>query len=121
MFKEVTIGKKRVALLANGATPIYYHQVFKNDILQIFDQSDDPFKAVNVHAPEIAYILAKQAEYKDEVAKLSTLSYEDFITWLSQFEALDISGASDSIINVYLGDQETTSEAKKNEKENLKE
>lgn len=121
MFKEVTIGKKKVALLANGATPIYYHQVFKGDILQIFNQSDDPFTSVNSHAPEIAYILAKQAEYKEQIAKMSTLSYEDFITWLTQFEALDISSASDSIINVYLGDQDTSSEAKKNASENLKE
>lgn len=121
MFKEVTIGKKKVALLANGATPIYYNQVFKSDILKIFDQSDDPFAAVNVHAPEIAYIMAKQAEYKEQIAKLSTLNYEDFIQWLAQFEALDISGASDGILSVYLGDQDTSSEAKKNENEDLKE
>lgn len=121
MFKEVTIGKKKVALLANGATPIYYHQVFNGDILQIFDQSENPIAAVNTHAPEIAYILAKQAEYKDTIAKLSTLNYEDFINWLTQFEALDISSASDAIIDVYLGDQGTSSEAKKNDSADLKE
>ena len=121
MFKEVTIGKKKVALLANGATPLYYKQVFKKDIIKQFNDAPDELQAVTDSAPELAYIMAKQAENQNEIAKMSTLNFESYIAWISELNPLDIPMAADAIIAVYMGDQVPDSEPKKNKNVDQKE
>lgn len=41
MYGTVTIGKKRVAMLANAATPIRYKQLFKKDLLRILIKNSE--------------------------------------------------------------------------------
>lgn len=108
MFKEIKIGEKTVSLQANGATPLWFKQLFHKDIIAVLNGADDVEK-VSDCAPELAYVMAKQAEKAD----MTKTSREDFVAWLEQFEPLDILMASSDIITVYMGTKITSAESKK--------
>ena len=115
MYKEIVIGAgenpKTIGFLSNGVTPLFYKQVFKTDLLQMLTDSGD-MEIAGDKIPELAYIMAKQAEKAD----MSKANYEGYIEWLSQFEALDIVLKAAEIANVYISDSLTSVEPKKNGK-----
>ena len=41
MFREVTIGDKKIEMLANGATPFWYREVFSADFFTDAQTTDD--------------------------------------------------------------------------------
>lgn len=106
MYKEISIGKKtprKLALLANGATPLFYKQIFNRDLLQYLteDGSDEgSMEIASDKIPELAYIMARQAEKAD----MQKLSFEDYMQWLEGFEALDLTMNAAAIANVYISD-----------------
>ena len=101
MYKEIVIGAgenpKTIGFLSNGVTPLT-------------DSGDMEIAGDKI--PELAYIMAKQAEKAD----MSKANYEGYIEWLSQFEALDIVLKAAEIANVYISDSLTSVEPKKNGK-----
>ena len=115
MYKEIEIGggehAKTIAFLSNGVTPLFYKQVFKKDLLQALSNGGE-MEIAGDSVPELAFIMAKQAEKAD----MTKLNFESFIEWLSQFEALDIALNSAKIADVYLGDSMTSVDPKKNGK-----
>lgn len=123
MYKEISIGKKtprKLALLSNGATPLFYKQIFNRDLLQYLteDGSDEGnMEIASDKIPELAYIMAKQAEKAD----MQKLSFEDYMQWLEGFEALDITMNAAAIANVYISDSIPSVTPKKKGSEKQKE
>lgn len=113
MFKEIKIGDKNVSLLANGATPIRYRQLFHKDIITQMNSGTNADDAVEM-ASELAFIMAMSADKAD----MATLNMDAYYEWLEQFETFDIVQASEDIFAVYVGQEKTTSTAKK--KQNAK-
>lgn len=113
MFKEIKIGDKNVSLLANGATPIRYRQLFHKDIITQMNGGTNADDAVEM-ASELAFIMAMSANKAD----MTTLNMDAYYEWLEQFETFDIVQASEDIFAVYVGQEVTTTTAKK--KQNAK-
>lgn len=113
MFKEIKIGDKDVSLLANGATPIRYRNLFHKDIISKMNGEISADEAVEM-ASELAFIMAMSADKAD----MATLNRDAYDEWLEQFETFDIVQASEQIFSVYVGQEVTTSTAKK--KQNAK-
>lgn len=117
MYKEVKVGNTTVPMLANGATPIRYKLIFHKDILSEFKSIEgDESKIVTIG--ELAYVMAMQAKAHDGKYDIARLNEEDYMTWLEQFDPFDIEMASDKIVDVYIGNTQTSSEAKKKEEKN---
>lgn len=122
MFKELNRNGVKMNLLANGATPYIYKNVFKEDLLlgmntnQLNTESKDEELASKAGLNlvdigiKLAYIMNAQAEKK----RLSALSYDDFYKWLEQFEATTLydDELMAEVYSVLHSDMETTSEAK---------
>ena len=123
MFKELDRNGVKMNLLANGATPYIYKNVFKEDLLlgmntnQLNTESKDEELASKAGLNlvdigiKLAYIMNAQAEKK----RLSALSYDDFYKWLEQFEATTLydDELMAEVYSVLHSDMETTSEAKR--------
>ena len=117
MFKNIEIGGITVPMLANGATPIRYRQVFHKDIITEFQQAQDDYSKVVNSMPELAFIMAMQATAQDGAIDLNLLDEDAYLEWVEQFGAMDLPMASEQIINLYLGNNATSSEPKKKVKE----
>ena len=109
-YAVIRIGGKDVPMMSNAATPIRYRQVFRRNLNAFFlgkmpeeDSADIP--------GELAYIMAKSASGAD----MNKLSYDDYISWLTGYEALDFAAATKQILDVYQNNLETDSEVKKNQ------
>lgn len=117
MFKNIEIGGITVPMLANGATPIRYRHVFHKDIITEFQQAQDDYSKVVNSMPELAFIMAMQANAQDGAIDLNLLDEDAYLEWVEQFGAMDLPMASEQIINLYLGNNATSSEPKKKVKE----
>ena len=117
MFKNIEIGGITVPMLANGATPIRYRYVFHKDIITEFQQAQDDYSKVVDSMPELAFIMAMQAKAQDGAIDLNLLNEDKCLEWVEQFGAMDLPMASEQIINLYLGNNATSSEPKKKVKE----
>lgn len=113
MYREIKVGEMSIPMLANGATPIRYRMVFGKDIMSEFNQSQDDVVKASSSLSELAFIMAKAAEAFNEKKAMTMLNQESYVEWLEQFEPLDLVLASEDIINLYMGNGETLSEAKK--------
>lgn len=107
MYRELQIGKKTIGFLSNGATPLYYKMLFKKDLLSMVNGTDMEIAQDNI--PELAFIMAKQADKAD----MSKLSFEQYVEWVSLFEALDLVMAGAEIAGVYIADSIPMEEPKK--------
>lgn len=121
MYREIKIGEKSIPMLANGATPIRYRMVFGRDIISEFENVQTDSGKATTSISELAFIMAKQAEAQNEHKPMTTLNQESFIEWLEQFEPLDVVLATDEIVDLYLGNEKTLSEAKKKAGDAVKE
>lgn len=113
MFKELKIGDKTIPMLANGATPLRYRLVFKKDIIEELQLAENDYSKVTNSVPELAFIMAKQAEASQGGEDLNLLSFDKYMAWMEQFEPMDLIYASDDIIDLYMGNNQTSSESKK--------
>ena len=110
MRKELTIGGNNVSFVANAATPLYYKMFFRKDLLKQFSDGDGVAVAGD-NIPELAFIMAKQADKAD----MMHLKYEYYIEWLERFNPLDLVLNGEAILSVYFADMETSVEPKKKE------
>ena len=117
MFKNITIGGITVPMLANGATPIRYKHVFHKDIITEFQAAQDDYSKAASSMPELAFVMAKQAEAKEGKIDINLLNEDMYVEWLEQFGPMDLPMASEQIIELYLGNNATSSEPKKKVKE----
>ncbi len=121
MFKELKIGDKTIPMLANGATPLRYKLVFKKDIISEFQLAENDYSKVTNSMPELAFIMAKQAEACQGNADLNLLNFDMYMAWMEQFEPMDLVLASDEIVDLYMGNNQTSSEPKKKVRGGVKE
>lgn len=105
MTSTIKIGDHEIAMTANAATCYRYKQAFKKDLFQLLKSPDT--LSVDV-IQELAYVMYKQANKEAD-----TISIEDYMIWLEQFDPMDIAIASTDIVNIYAGQQATTAKAKK--------
>lgn len=128
MYKEVMIARadgkdEPTPMLANAATPLRYKQIFGDDLLTLFanaEQMDESGrKSYHIDfVAELAFIMAMQAKaHSDDKIKLEKLSANSLIDWLEDFDSMAIENAIEDIIEVYMGNTKTGSEAKKNKDE----
>lgn len=113
MYREIKVGEMSIPMLANGATPIRYRMTFGKDIISEFEQSQQDSGKASSSISELAFIMAKAAESRNEGKPMSNLNQDSFIAWLEQFEPLDLTLASEDIIDLYMGNEKTLSEDKK--------
>lgn len=105
MTSTITIGDKEIAMTANAATCYRYKQIFKKDLFQIFKATDQ----MDISAiQELAYVMMNQA-----AGTVDKMNFDNYMTWLEEFDALDFAHASSQIVNVYANQQKTSSAAKK--------
>ena len=121
MYKEIKIGGITVPMLANGATPYRYRNVFHKDIIVEFQQAQEDYSKVVNSIPELAFIMAMQAKAKNGESDLNLLNEDTFEKWLEDFDAMDLPIVAEQIINLYLGNSATSSEPKKKANEKQKE
>ncbi|RRG07444.1 MAG: hypothetical protein DUD30_00665 [Lactobacillus sp.] len=116
MYKEIKLytqdGEKTFGFLATGSTAIRYRQVFHQDLmvllnkLQKIDETDDVDTGI---VDKLAFIMNAQAEKKD----MNTLSSDDFINWVDQFDGAELFKNMDKIVGLYLGNKFSGSSQKK--------
>lgn len=121
MFKEIKVGDKTIPMLANGATPLRYKLLFRKDIIAEFQLAENDYSKVTDSVPELAFIMAKQAEASQSKEDLNLLNFDKYMTWMEQFEPMDLVFASDDIIDLYMGNNQTSSESKKKVRGEVKE
>lgn len=111
MERVINIGEAAIPMRATAATALRYREVFKEDLLARLDTARKDLSSYgNIELYErLAYIMAASADNKD----MSKLSAADFDKWLDGFEFVDMINAGVDIMNLYYGNKETTSTAKK--------
>lgn len=117
MYKEIKIGDITVPMLANGATALRYKHIFGKDLIAEFQEAEKDSAKVVDSIPELAFVMSKAAEAKEGKADLNKLNEEMFLNWLEQFGPMDLPLAAEQIVNLYIGNGATSSEAKKKEEE----
>lgn len=111
MVKEIQIGaNKSIKFQSNGATPLFFKQIFKHDLLK--ELNGDGLEIAQDKIPELAFVMAKQAEK----ANMMDLNFDSYVAWLSEFEPLDLVLAGADIANVYISDSIPYEEPKKKKK-----
>ena len=110
MFAIIRIGDKDVGMLANAASPYIFKQVFGEDLLLKFTQMKS--EANTNIGEKLGFIFAKQAEISD-ASELMKLNMNDFLTWLADFDPLDVFMASEQIVLLYQNQKKGTSTPKK--------
>ena len=109
MYKSIEIGGQTLDLLSNGATPIYYQQIFGKDIVKgLVLAGEDRVIAVNM-APELAFVMMHQANKTD----MSKLNFDMYVEWLEGFGSMDFVEGNDLIWEAYYGTMKTSVEPKK--------
>lgn len=109
MYREIKIGERTIPMSANGATPIRYKMVFGKDLISEFQSIENNYALAMDTISELAFIMA-QSGAKADMDKLNKNTY---VAWLEEFEPFDLTNASEQIIDLYMGNTQTTSEVKK--------
>ena len=109
MTSIVQIGDHEITLTANAATCYRYKQLFKRDLFQLFKSASEDMGMDVVQ--ELAYVMMMQAS-----KAVDSMSIDNYMTWLEDFDPLDFAHSSGQIVNVYAGQPATTSTAKKKSK-----
>lgn len=109
MTREIEIGGKPIKFTANGATPVFYKMFFRKDLLKEITSSDDGLILASDSVPELAFIMAKQADGAD----MYKLEHKHYIEFLTLFNPLDLPIKGAEIFGVYTADSVPTEESKK--------
>ena len=111
MTKEVMIGGKTITFTANGATPLFYKQFFKKDLMKFTKENEEEaaMELAEGEINELAFIMAKQADKAD----MMHLTMQNYIEWLELFNPLDLTMKSDEIYMIYVADSVPMEQPKK--------
>lgn len=120
MIKNIVVGNKTVKMKATAGTPRLYRITFKRDIFKDMEQLQKSFKG-NEQMPiedltvfeNVAYIMAKQADYDDSGARLYNVP-DTADEWLDGFDGIfSIYEALPQILELWGDNIVTMSESKK--------
>ena len=127
MYKEIMIERvdgshDPTPMLANAATPLRYKQIFGEDLLTLFANTEevDAEGRRRYHIDflsELAFVMAMQAQAHDGKLKMEKITAGGLLDWLENYEGMAIENAIEDIVDVYMGNTKTASEAKKNNEE----
>ena len=110
MTKEIQIGNKSITFTANGATALFFKQFFRKDLMELITNDDESsMMLATENIPELAFIMAKQADKAD----MMHLKYENYIEWLELFNPLDLTMHGEDIFMVYVADSVPSAQPKK--------
>lgn len=121
MKGNININGQEHPFASNGATPVYYRIIFKEDFLKVFQDIQEG-KVTETEAidclTKLAYVMNLQAKaLEGDKASRSTLrtggKEYGFIEWLEGFEALDIPLIAPDLFNLYQGEAVQIEEPKK--------
>lgn len=108
MNKDIKIGDKSIKMSGNAATAIRYKQVFNKDLLLSLSKMSEGNYDVEV-VQELGFVMAKAAEG----ASFMALTIDDYITWLEQFEQIDVYQAMPDIVGLWLDTSKLSVNSKK--------
>lgn len=120
MIKNIIVGNNTVKMKATAGTPRLYRITFKRDIFKDMEQLQKSFKG-NEQMPiedltvfeNVAYIMAKQADYDDSGARLYNVP-DTADEWLDGFDGIfSIYEALPQILELWGDNIVTMSESKK--------
>ena len=108
MYRVIKIGNKDVEMVANGATPYRYKQIFHKDYFRYTTSNNrDGADDMDMMA-HMAYVMAMQAAKAD----MSKLNEETFIEWMGEFDVMDVVNAAAEIMVMINGNAAGTSTPK---------
>ena len=113
--KEIKIGDTTVKMLATGATPIFYKDLFNEDLIVLINEGVTPDGDVVLpfdRISQLGFILAKEGEGL-EVEEMNQLSWEDYIRWAKKFQFDDLIKAGPYILMTLSNSQKNDVELKK--------
>jgi len=121
MYKSIEYRGKKLEFLSTAGTAIRYRQVFHKDVLvdlkklkKAMQDDDITLEATEV-IPQLAYIMMAAA---DGQTNMNKLNYDSYIEWTEKWEPQDFSIVSDLfdvVLDVWSGQDTSTSEVKKKE------
>lgn len=104
----------KVPFLANAATPFRYKSLFGKDLLLLFQKAVNEDGVYDIDfVSELAFVMAMQARSRNEDLDINTVNRDNMLSWLEQFGGFELFSHANEIMNVYLGNEETTSKEKK--------
>lgn len=118
MFSHtLSIGSKKVKLLTNAMTAVYFKQIFHEDMLVFMMVEAASGKVNDAEAVEfsqkLCYIMKEQAAKAD----MKSLTLETYYEWLETMSQMDLIEASNDIIDVFREEMAATSTSKKKDEE----
>ena len=109
MNKTIDIGTHKVDMVSNALTPVLFKKVFRTDLLLETQKKDLDLTLFQ----ELGYIMAMQASGMTAKELTDAVSYDGYLEWLVQFEALDVMNAVNEIFSLYSAQNVATSKSKK--------
>ena len=114
MYQDVMIGDVLVPMVATASTVVWYKQIFKRDLLTLFNSTDE-----SDFVGEMAYVMAMQGAKAD----MRACNFDTYVAWLDQFTTIDLFGerTQNEIIELFIKQQVTSvAEKKKVDRQNDK-
>lgn len=107
--------EKEVSFLSTGTTAIRFKQIFHKDLMPsitklLKDEELNP-DADLIVGQELAFVMNKQAEGRN----MNTVTYEEYLTWIDEYDSASLFQNIADFIKIYTGSKGSTSEPKKEE------
>ena len=115
MFDVVKIGDQEVPMLAMASVDVFFRNIFHEDPIALQARGLDEGAAIVLYE-RMGFIMAKYAELKKS-SEMRKLNEDAYLEWLSQFSRGDYIAALPDIMDVYNGQQATSSSSKKKNEE----
>ena len=97
MTAEILIGSESVKMCGNAATAVRYKSIFHHDLLMTFSKMTESNIDADI-VKELGFVMYLQARGED----FNQVSFNDYCSWLEQFEEQDFLKALPSIINLWM-------------------
>ena len=120
MYKELELeladgSIQKVPFKACGTTSWRYYQFTKKEVLKELAIPNIPenYNTLDMVYSKLAYIMNKQATAKT-ASDMANISEDDYLEWLENFASMEFCTHSAELLDIYLNNKETNSDAKKN-------
>lgn len=113
MLKSIKIGQRPVDFLGTAATNIYYKRIFGADPIVLQNREDfGTAERVDLYF-HLAYIMYEQARHVGDREAMMMINEDTYLDWMDQMDFGELQDAIGEIAEVYMGQQRSTSNAKK--------
>lgn len=109
----IKIGNDEVTMVANGATSYFFSQIFNQDFFAESEKINEETGSLSVDLfQKLGFIMAEQGTGK-AFREMLKLNEEQYVEWLSKYEAMDLVNAAADIATLYTKNTKTKSTPKK--------